>query len=261
MPNMKTKCKPFTLFFVFVFSLPLISVLLIKNFAVFQSGFFNLILYGFEAITPTLSALLVVTILYGRSRTELFIKKCFINNVNIRYIMLGVLFPFIIFILTELSCYLFLNISTLNINISIKKFIVILWALLAEEAGWRGFLQEKLDRHLGKYFTPLIVGLTWALWHYHFFLLNSMSAPLFLFVLGCVSDSYGYYWLTKKSKGNIIPASAWHFTGNLLFNIFMIYPEYNHGSRLPYLFFIIYSLVMAIGIIIWGVFSTKNERA
>lgn len=257
--NLKTKFNPIILFLVFVFSLPLISVLLIKNFTVFQSGFSYLILYGFEAITPTLSALLVVTMLYGRDQTVLFIKKCFISNIKIRYIVLAVSFPFMVFMLTEISCVLFLNTSTLNTNISIKKFIIILWALLAEEVGWRGFLQEKLDQHLGKHITPIIIGLIWALWHYHFFLLGSMSAPLFLFVLGCIADSYGYYWLTKKSKGNIISASVWHFTGNLLFSIFMIYPEYNHGDRLPYLFFVIYSFIMAIGITTWGVFSTKKE--
>lgn len=49
--NIKTKYKPIMLFLVLVFSLPLISVLLIKNFTVFQSGFSYFILYGFEAIT------------------------------------------------------------------------------------------------------------------------------------------------------------------------------------------------------------------
>ena len=58
--------------------------------------------------------------------------------------------------------------------------------------------------HLG---TPIIIGIIWALWHYHFFWLGTMSAPFILFVLGCITDSVGSYWITKKSKGNVIPAS------------------------------------------------------
>lgn len=119
-------------------------------------------------------------------------------------------------------------------------------------------LQEKLDRSCGNLVTPLIVGVIWALWHYHFWWLGTVSVPLILFSLGCIADSFGYYWITKKSKGNVIPASIWHFTGNLCFNLFLINPEHNEGSLLPYLLFMGFSTIMAVGISIWGVTSIKK---
>ena len=253
--------KAIMLFLLFTFALPLVSILLIKNLAVFQSGFFEFFLFGYQAITPTLSALLVVTILYGRGQTGQFIKKCFICNIKAHYIMLAVLFPLITFVLTELSTFFFLDIQTFDITVSFPVFIAVLWALIAEEVGWRGYLQENLDRHLGKYLTPIAVGLTWALWHYHFFFVGFISVPFFLFTLGCVFDSFGYYWLTKKSKGNIIPASVMHFSWNLLFHIFMISPEHHQGNLLPYLIFLSWSFIMAVGITTWGVFSSKKEAA
>jgi len=228
-----------------------------KKYTIFQYGFFYLVLYGFQAITPAISTLLVLIILYGKALTKQFLKKCFIDNIRIRYLVLAFLFPFIIFILTDIFCFVFLNVSTINPSISIKKFIIVLWALISEEIGWRGFLQEKIDEYLNIYITPLVIGVIWALWHYHFFLLGSMSVPFLFFVLGCIADSYGYYWLTKKSKGNIIPASIWHFSGNLFFIIFFIHPEYNHGNILPYVILIILSIIIAIFITIWGIFSVK----
>lgn len=132
-----------------------------------------------------------------------------------------------------------------------------MWALIAEELGWRGFLQSKLEIRFGHIATPILIGSIWAVWHYHFFWLGTMSAPLFLFVLGCIADSFGYYWITRKSQGNIIPASIWHFTGNLFFNIYQINPEYNKNSTIPYLLFVMFSIIMAIGITKWGKDSEK----
>jgi len=43
-------------------------------------------------------------------------------------------------------------------------------------------------------------------------------SPFVLLILGCVFESYGYFVITKLAKGNIIPASIWHFSGNLFVN-------------------------------------------
>ena len=41
-----------------------------------------------------------------------------------------------------------------------------MWALVAEELGWRGYLQEKIEAHVGDVLTPLIVGIIWTVWHF-----------------------------------------------------------------------------------------------
>lgn len=256
--NIKLNNKAIMLYLVLIFCLPFISILLIKKYIYFQSGFSYLVLLGFDAITPAISSLIVMFILYGKVQTIQFIKKCFINNINIQYAILAFLIPLIIIILAHISCLIFLKITIFNSDISIQKIIIIFWALISEEIGWRGFLQEKLDEYLGKYFAPLIIGIIWALWHYHFFLLGSMSGSLLLLVPGCIVDSYSYYWLTKKSNGNIIPASIWHFSENLFFSFFLIYPLYNNGNIFPYIFFIFFSVIMAVYITIWGINSTKK---
>ena len=49
-----------------------------------------------------------------------------------------------------------------------QKNIIVMWALVAEELGWRGYLQEKIEAHVGDVLTPLIVGIIWTVWHFHF---------------------------------------------------------------------------------------------
>lgn len=249
------------MFLILVFGLPLICVFLVKNFSICQSGTLSFILYGIEAMTPTLSALIVTAILGGSGIIQVFLKKCYFDNIKIRYIVLAVMLPLTVLIITKLTLLIFVEGTPFITSITTKKLIIVMWALIAEETGWRGFLQEKLDKYCGHSITPILLGCLWALWHYHFFLIGTMSAPIILFALGCIAESFGYYWLTKKSKGNVIPASIWHFTGNLWFNIFLISPEYNQGSVVPYLLFILYSILMAVGITIWGILSTKKDSA
>ncbi|MFA9380752.1 MAG: lysostaphin resistance A-like protein [Acetanaerobacterium sp.] len=131
-------------------------------------------------------------------------------------------------------------------TLSPKKIIIICWALIAEELGWRGFLQEKLYAYFSDFTSPLIAGVIWAAWHYHYFISGSKTVPIILFALGCVTDSYVYYALTKLVKGNTIPATIFHFSGNLCFSLFLINPEYNHGSIVPYLLFVVSSFIAAV---------------
>ena len=251
--------KCIVLFLIFAFGLPFICVFLVKNFRVFQSEEMKFILYGIEAMTPTLSALIVTAILGGKEWISVFLKKCYLNNVKIQYIALALVLPFVVLLITKVTSLIFIDVTPFITSISVNKIIIVMWALVAEELGWRGFLQVKLDKRFGYLTTPIILGCIWALWHYHFFLLGTMSAPVILFILGCIAESFSYYWITKKSKGNVIPASVWHFTGNLWFNLFLINPEYNKGSIVPYLLFVIYSSLMAIGITLWGIHSIKKD--
>ncbi len=39
----------------------------------------------------------------------------------------------------------------------------------------------------------------------------------------------------------------------------LINTEYNKGSMIPYLLFVVYSVIMAAGITIWGIHSIKKD--
>ncbi len=104
--------------------------------------------------------------------------------------------------------------------VSGNKLMIIFFALVAEEFGWRGFLQNLLDEKIQPVFVPAIIGVIWAMWHYHFVLAGTMEIPVIAFMISCILESYGYYWIVKKANGNVIGACIWHFSGNLFSNLF-----------------------------------------
>lgn len=255
----KSNKRYITLFLIFSFGITLIYVYLIKGFSIFQTGTPNFILFGIAATAPTISALIVTSMLNGGKGLRVFLKKCYLDNMKFSYIILALLLPSIILIFTKLTSLIFIDVTPFISGLSTKKFVIIFWALIAEELGWRGFLQEKLARRFGDMGTPAVLGCIWALWHSYSFFVGTHSVPIILFVLGCLAQSYSCYWITKKSKGNCIPASLWHFTDNLWMNLFLINPEHNQGSIAPYLLYTIYAIIMAAGISIWGTHSSKME--
>ena len=134
--------------------------------------------------------------------------------------------------------------------LTVRRMVIILWALIAEELGWRGYLQDKLEvilSHKHKY-VPIFTGIIWALWHYHFILLGSMNVPIVAFTLGCVFESYGYFTITKLSKNNIVPACIWHFTGNMMLNLYRFDPHWHNGNSV---FYWIVTVFYAINILLF----------
>lgn len=238
------------LFLIFAFGLPLICVLLEKD--VFKSGIINFTLFGIEAAAPTLAAIIVTLILSGKIGIREFLKKCYLKNIKVNYILLGVIIPIVLLVTAKLTWLVFDSSNPFIEGLTAKKLLIVMWALIAEEAGWRGFLQERLDKNFDCLVTPIFLGTIWGLWHYHFFWLGTMSMPVMPFLLGCIADSFGYYWVTKKSKGNVIPASLWHFTYNLFMSLLLITPEFNHGSMALYWIYVVYSSIAAVIISVWG---------
>ena len=192
--------KDLCTFIIFVFLLPLICSILTITFPICQSGALNLILYGIQGASPTLVA--IATILIRKSRIQLiiFLKEKYVSNISIKYCMIGFVVPAIILTIGKLL----IN-STMNNDVFItlptyRKFIIILWALIAEELGWGGYLQEKIEIVFGMCFTPLLVGMIWTFWHYHFFMIGSMDVPYMAFTYSCIVESYGSISLQKSQK-------------------------------------------------------------
>lgn len=46
-------------------------------------------LFGIEAAAPTLAAIIVISILSGKIGIREFLKKCYLKNIKVKYILLG----------------------------------------------------------------------------------------------------------------------------------------------------------------------------
>jgi len=193
-----------------------------------------LILLGIQSMAPALAAVITVYLSYSLKGLMSFLKDKFIINRSFKYSLIAFLIPMGLLTITKMITVIFQN-DDLNIVIPSKtKLIIIFWSLIAEELGWRGFLQDRIEQIIGMFFTPLIIGTVWGLWHYHYFLIGEMNVSFLLLILGCIFESYGYYVITKMAQGNIIPASIWHFSSNLFINLFSLNTN-NDGNNLSYL--------------------------
>ena len=194
------------------------------------------IIFGMEAAGPTLAAILIMTFKKEKHSLRCFLVSKYATPFKFRFCVIAFLAPLFLYSAAKVISVIFIPQSSgFAIQLpSAEKLLIISWALVAEELGWRGFLQERVERLIGSFFTPLAVGLAFATWHFHFYLSGAMTVPFWALLLGCIFESYGYYLIVNKANGNVIVASLWHFSGNLFIYLLAISPDANDGSILPY---------------------------
>lgn len=246
-------------FIVYAFSIPLICICLMQYIPACSQGCVKFILYGIEGASPSIAAIITILQKYGIQGIRCFILDKYKNGFNLKFCIMGFLMPAALLTVGKLLTYVTPYHNQFITLLSLKKIIIVTWALIAEELGWRGYLQDKIEQKFGGKLTPLIVGFIWSTWHYHFFLSGTMEVPIVTFTYGCIAESCGYYVITKLAKGNIVPASLWHFSGNLFFNLYLLNPNWNNGSIIPYI--IVNTLyVLYIGAFIYYRKMDKKEN-
>ena len=121
---------------------------------------------------------------------------------------------------------------------------VILVNGFGEEAGWRGFLTERLLPKHGRWRTTLWVALLWALWHLPLFWLNAHMAALvgpvligWLFALVCGAFVLAHIYLATGHS--ILCAALWHAAYNMV-----VATEFSAG--LP-------AAIVSAAVMAWGV--------
>lgn len=219
------------LFLLLVFTIPLLCLAGITFIPYFHTGIGYFLLFGILAASPSLAALMTVLIHSGQKGVRVFLNQRYGKRFPLFLALAAFLIPAVILFASH--C-LTVSASLTKLPITGTKLLVIAWALIAEELGWRGFLQPKLDTLLPAVWAPFVLGTIWAAWHIYFYFLGTMEVPFLLLLTGCIIESYGYCELTKKAKGNIIPASLWHISFNLFINLFLLNPSENNGSLIPY---------------------------
>lgn len=246
--NLRNKCqlvydkyRYVSLFLFIAFMLPLISVV-VQSMS--TNTMLNFVLYGIEAASPTIAAVIVISI----SRT---CKKFGVKYFHKKHLLMAVVLPAItaclaMFLAKLFFCLLVKTDFTVG-SVSGVQFITILWALIAEEIGWRGFLFHFLCEHMKMpCLVPAVVGVIWCLWHYHYFMFGGMDVPLVWFFLSCIVESYIYGYLLDLTDDNLISAMIYHFAWNLFIHVFAINPNDNRGNPLPYVILVVLEIVIGL---------------
>ncbi|TDE94237.1 CPBP family intramembrane metalloprotease [Occultella glacieicola] len=96
---------------------------------------------------------------------------------------------------------------------------------LAEEFGWRGYLQPRLRVRLSPVATAGVLGTVWALWHLPLFLLTgtwqSTLGPVegLGFLVSMVPMSLTYWFISERLRGGVPAAVVMHYAGNVALSL------------------------------------------
>lgn len=96
--------------------------------------------------------------------------------------------------------------------------MVLLAGPLAEEFGWRGYAQPRLQRRFGPIATSVVLGVGWSLWHLPLFFvegtsqfamgIGSLAATLFL--VAFVPLTYLFWFVSARLGGGVASAVLMH---------------------------------------------------
>ena len=106
---------------------------------------------------------------------------------------------------------------------------------LAEEFGWRGYLQNKLLGYMRPIWVALAIGIIWCIWHVPLFYSSVFSSPLsaLRFLAYLVTWSIFILFLVQRANGSVWPAVIFHWAANTHANILgMLLPSVD-GGQLP----------------------------
>lgn len=230
------------------YALPLGCILLMKKTALGQGGSIYLILFGIGAASPTIAAIVTSLVYEKKAGVIRFFQLCFTPKLMAYKLIIPVLVAFVIFLSAKLISCMILKTPFEIAELTSKQFLIIIWAFVAEEMGWRGFLTQRLATSSHRWFVPLWVGLIWAFWHYQFYVIGTIDVAIPLFIVGCIVDSYLYATFFTVLSNNILVAMFFHVASNFFINFFLINPNMNGGSSVPYVCYVLISFCAVIGI-------------
>lgn len=167
-------------------------------------------------LAPGLAAWLTISLLEDSDlRIRLFRRQQFW-----RFAAAGLL-PWLITILEQFFFSVVVGSPGQGAGLREFAFPVFLWVAvgaLAEELGWRGYLQPLLRSRLSPWSTSLLVGILWGLWH----LGNYQQGILYLalFLLSTVSYSVVITWLMEPEGVHLVIPWLVHLGINAGFLVF-----------------------------------------
>jgi membrane protease YdiL (CAAX protease family) len=101
-------------------------------------------------------------------------------------------------------------------GLEVVSLLIMLGGMLVgafgEELGWRGYLQDLLNKRSNGLIAFLVVGILWGLWHVGNY--QNGSNYMLFFIFSTIGYSAVMGWLLRGTNYNVILASLFHFGVN-----------------------------------------------
>lgn len=246
---MQNKYKNFLKFILFTFLISWISWGLL---IVLKEDIFILRVLG--AYGPLLSLTLLILLNKDRILKNRLLKSLRVWKVNIWWYIFAIFATAIVAILAVLiNNLLFEPVSFTSIDpifILIAIPYVLITSVLGEEAGWRGYALNFLNKSIGSIKGSIILGTIWGLWHLPLFYISTdfhQSIPFLLFLAQCIFMTFIYTWIYARTKSLLIQ-HLFHTLSNISIGLLPLIPSMNGGNQMPLI--IAVSLLGVIAVIL-----------
>ncbi|MEM2875438.1 MAG: CPBP family intramembrane glutamic endopeptidase [Candidatus Bathyarchaeia archaeon] len=140
-------------------------------------------------------------------------------------------------------------------------YILFLGGPVEEEFGWRGYALDRLQTLFNAFFSSVILGILWGLWHLPLFFMPRQemyyNVPVWGFILGTILFSIIFTWVYNNTGRSILGVILLHTMGNLSHFIFPV-----NATTLGGLYSLILNvIVVIIVLVIWGPKRMVREQS
>lgn len=205
---------------------------------------------------PAIIGIIITILETGKTGVNDLLKGVIKWNVNFRWYLFVLVFPFMV---TYLSIYTNYIIEGNLIEFSgIKSWtsIPILFSYIFflqgpfEEIGWRGYALPRLQKKYSSLKSSIILGVIWAFWHTPLFLFSSLheGLPIWLYFLHVIGISILMTWVFNSTGRSILLVMLLHTSINMSGVIAPILKNYEE-HKIPYIFMLVATWVIDIMLI------------
>jgi len=139
-----------------------------------------------------------------------------------------------------------------------SMIILIIFAGMGEEFGWRGFALPRLQARHNALVSSLIIGALWAMWHIPLYFIEGTTQydwrmeggliPTFLgYSAFVIAWSIQYTWVFNNTKGSVLLAAVMHGAGNAWLGYIDVFSRGHFGGIMV---FSIVSVIVSIIIVL-----------
>lgn len=175
---------------------------------------------------PTLAALLVAGFYPGAGGIRSITRQVKIWRVPFIWYLIALIMPIVLLLLGEAFSAVWRGAVPSHWMILPGLsgpgglYFVIFGSLLAEEPGWRGFAQPRLQMRYGALTASILIGLLWSTWHLWYVITpggfaNLTGTDAAATYLRLTATAVVYAWMYNNTNGSLLVAMLAHLGHNL----------------------------------------------
>ena len=176
-------------------------------------------LFFFATIAPSLVACVIATMQGGRRGLVALLRQATIWRFRVRWYATA-LFLAALLDAIALAVDILAGRSPRSLQLMFQIQLVIPFAALGEEFGWRGYALPRLQKPYRPLPAALLLGVVWACWHLPYFVVAgnypSPAALYFIpFALEIVASSVLISWIYNRTGGSLLATIVYHAALNI----------------------------------------------